>query len=108
MLLPHRPEILLTEQQKRILWQLRVSGPSPRIQPAGTLGMNGASMTRVTQQMMALGIVEERETGGGADARAADGTACRFWPRRMGGRRDCTSRLAGTGAGRFLGAAVDP
>lgn len=64
MLLPHRPEILLTEQQKRILWQLRIGGPSPRIQLAETLGMNGASMTRVTQQMMALGIVEEREAEG--------------------------------------------
>lgn len=61
MLLPHRPEILLTEQQKRILWQLRIGGPSPRIQLAETLGMNGASMTRVTQQMIALGIIEERE-----------------------------------------------
>ena len=62
----HRPQILLTEQQKRILWQLRIGGPSPRIQLAETLGMNGASMTRMTQQMIALGVVEEQDSQGAA------------------------------------------
>lgn len=64
MLTQYRPEILLTEQQKRILWQLRIGGPAPRIQLAETLGMNGASMTRMTQQMIALGVVEECEIDG--------------------------------------------
>lgn len=66
MFSPHRPEILLTEQQKRILWQLRIGGPTPRIQLADALGMNGASVSRMTQQMMALGIVEERDVNGAA------------------------------------------
>jgi predicted NBD/HSP70 family sugar kinase len=64
MLKSYRPEISLTEQQKRILWQLRIGGPAPRVQLADALGMNGASMTRMTQQMMALGIVEELDANG--------------------------------------------
>ncbi len=57
-----RPELLLSEPQKRILWHLRAAGPTPRVQLAEAMGMNGATMTRVTQQLAALGLVEERES----------------------------------------------
>ncbi|WP_246027526.1 ROK family transcriptional regulator [Novosphingobium umbonatum] len=59
MMASQRPSLLLTEPQKRILWQLRIAGPLPRVQLAAALGMNGASMTRLTQHLSAMGLVEE-------------------------------------------------
>ena len=61
---PHRPTILLSEPQKRILWQLRIGGSAPRIQLANALGMSGATMTRLTQELVALGVVEELDAEG--------------------------------------------
>ncbi|HWU02841.1 MAG TPA: ROK family transcriptional regulator [Novosphingobium sp.] len=66
MIQPPRPQLLLTEQQKRVLWQLRSAGPTPRVKLAETMGTNGATMTRVTQQLAALGLVEDRESAGSA------------------------------------------
>jgi hypothetical protein len=54
-----RPQLLLSEPQKRILWHLRTAGPTSRVQLAEAMGMNGATMTRVTQQLATLGLVEE-------------------------------------------------
>lgn len=64
MMSPLRAALSLTEPQKRILWQLRAAGPTPRVQLATALGMNGASMTRLTQQLSAMGLVEELASEG--------------------------------------------
>jgi predicted NBD/HSP70 family sugar kinase len=56
---PHRPQIVLTEAQKRIILQLRIKGPTPRVHLASMLRMNTASMTRTTQQLVAMGMLEE-------------------------------------------------
>jgi len=66
MIQPPRPQLQLTEQQKRILWHLRSAGPTPRVKLAQTMGANGATMTRVTQQLAALGLVEDQESAGSA------------------------------------------
>ncbi|AXB78494.1 MarR family transcriptional regulator [Novosphingobium sp. P6W] len=55
------PEITLTETQKRILVELRIKGPTPRMVLARELGINTATITRVTQQLTALGLIEERD-----------------------------------------------
>lgn len=62
MPVPHLPEIVLTEVQKRIILQLRIAGPTPRVRLASMLRMNTASMTRVTQQLVAMGMLEEHES----------------------------------------------
>ncbi|MHA0327664.1 ROK family transcriptional regulator [Sphingomonas melonis] len=59
---PHRPLIVLNEPQRRVLMQLRIEGAAPRTRLAHQLGMNGATMTRLTQSLLALGLIEERET----------------------------------------------
>lgn len=58
---PHRPQILLSEPQRRILMQLRIEGAAPRTRLAHLLGMNGATMTRLTQSLLALDLVEEMD-----------------------------------------------
>ena len=55
----NRPALQLTEQQKRIVLQLRIRGEAPRVHLARALGVNGAAMTRLTQQLIALGVVKE-------------------------------------------------
>ncbi len=57
----HRPPIPLTEPQKRVLMQLRVAGALPRIRLAAMLGTNGATMTRLTQSLLAQGLIEEAD-----------------------------------------------
>lgn len=64
MIQPPRPQLLLTEQQKRVLWRLRSAGPTPRVKLAQAMGSNGATMTRVAQQLAALGLVEDQESAG--------------------------------------------
>lgn len=54
-----KAELRLTEQQKRVLLQLRIEGEMPRIRLGQVLGINGATMTRLTQQLIALDVVEE-------------------------------------------------
>ncbi|WP_294275350.1 ROK family protein [uncultured Sphingomonas sp.] len=44
--------------------QLRIEGEAPRIQLAQSLGMNGATMTRLTQSLLALDLIEERSSLG--------------------------------------------
>lgn len=58
----NRPELRLTEPQKRVLIQLRVEGDMPRVRLGQALGIDGATMTRLTQQLIALDVVEEWET----------------------------------------------
>ncbi len=59
---PHRPPIPLSEPQRRVLIQLRIEGTAPRTRLAQVLGMNGATVTRLTQSLLALGLIEERES----------------------------------------------
>ncbi len=56
---PQRPQIRLNEPQRRVLMQLRIEGAVPRIRLAQLLGMNGATMTRLTQSLLALDLIEE-------------------------------------------------
>jgi predicted NBD/HSP70 family sugar kinase len=59
MPLRNRPSLMLTEPQKRVLLQLRIGGSASRIHLAQALGTNGATMTRLSQQLIALGLIEE-------------------------------------------------
>ncbi|MBB5711610.1 ROK family protein [Sphingomonas xinjiangensis] len=54
-----RPEISLTAEQKRIVWRLRTEGPTPRIVLANDLGIYSGAMTRITREMIAIGVIEE-------------------------------------------------
>lgn len=56
-----RPQLRLTEPQKRILLQLRIEGSMPRVRLSQALGMDGATTTRLTQQLIALDVVEEAD-----------------------------------------------
>ncbi|QXT36134.1 ROK family transcriptional regulator [Sphingomonas sanguinis] len=57
-----RPQIMLNEPQRRVLMQLRIEGSAPRTRLAQLLGMNGASMTRLTQSLLALDLIEEQDS----------------------------------------------
>lgn len=59
---PHRPPIPLSEPQRRVLIRLRIEGTAPRTRLAQVLGMNGATVTRLTQSLLALGLIEELES----------------------------------------------
>lgn len=54
-----KPEILLSEDQKRIVWDLRISGPSARTALADRLDMHNGAVTRLSRELIALGLVEE-------------------------------------------------
>lgn len=56
-----RPEIVLTPEQKRIIWHLRIDGPTPRNALAQKLGIYSGAMTRITREMIAIGVIEEAE-----------------------------------------------
>ncbi|WP_238941200.1 ROK family transcriptional regulator [Sphingomonas beigongshangi] len=56
---PPRPQIALSEPQKRVLMQLRIKGAASRGWLAQALGTNGATMTRLTQSLLALDLIEE-------------------------------------------------
>lgn len=67
--MPHRPEIRLSVEQKRIVWRLQSGGPAPRTVLAQELGLHNAAMTRLTRELITLGVIEEAE----ADSRSARG-----------------------------------
>lgn len=54
-----RPQLILTELQKRVLLHLRIAGAQPRIDLATALDTNSATITRVTQQLIALDLIAE-------------------------------------------------
>ena len=54
-----KPEILLSEDQKRIVWHLRISGPSARTAIAERLDMHNGAVTRLSRELIALGLVDE-------------------------------------------------
>lgn len=60
----NRPQLSVTESQKRVLLQLRIEGTMPRIQLGQVLGVNAATMTRLIQQLIALDVVEELDAAG--------------------------------------------
>ena len=62
----NRPALLLSEPQKRVLLQLRIGGPTSRVHLAQALGTNGATITRLTQQLITLGLIEEMAVAGTA------------------------------------------
>lgn len=65
----NRSQLHLTEPQKRVLLQLRIQGDMPRIRLRQALGIDAATMTRLTGQLIALDVVEEL----GTSERAARG-----------------------------------
>ncbi|MEP9360403.1 ROK family protein [Sphingomonas sp. KR3-1] len=52
---------LLTDQHKRILWNLRIQGAAPRAEIAQQLGIHAGPMTRLTRELITLDLIEERE-----------------------------------------------
>jgi len=67
---PHRPQIELSEPQRHVLMRLRIEGAASRTRLAQLLGMNGATMTRLTQSLRAFDLIEEMESvDGGARGR---------------------------------------
>jgi predicted NBD/HSP70 family sugar kinase len=59
-----RPAINLSADQKRIIWCLRGQGPCSRTELASRLEIHGGAMTRLTRELIALGILEEQEQDG--------------------------------------------
>jgi predicted NBD/HSP70 family sugar kinase len=54
-----RPAISLSDLQKRILWHLRVYGPTPRSRLADVLGQSNAAITRCSGELVTLGLAHE-------------------------------------------------
>lgn len=54
-----RPQLQLSDAQRRVVQHLRIHGPTARVHLAQTLDINAATLTRLTQQLSALGLVEE-------------------------------------------------
>lgn len=52
---------LLTDQQRRVLWHLRINGPLSRAEIAAQLGIHAGPMTRLSRELITLGLLEERE-----------------------------------------------
>ena len=52
---------LLRDHQKRVLWHLRIAGPRSRAELAGNLGIHAGPLTRLTRELITLGLIEERE-----------------------------------------------
>lgn len=52
---------LLSDSQKRVLWHLRTNGPTPRAEIAVRLGLHAGPLTRLTRELITLGLIEERE-----------------------------------------------
>jgi len=56
-----RPEIELSAEHRRIVWHLRTTGPTARIELANRLGFHNGALTRLIRELLMLGVVEERE-----------------------------------------------
>ena len=52
---------LLADQHKRILWQLRIAGAMPRAEIASKLNIHAGPMTKLSRELIALALIEERE-----------------------------------------------
>jgi predicted NBD/HSP70 family sugar kinase len=51
----------LSELQKRMIWHLRVYGPTARSQLAAALGQSNAAITRFSRELINLGLIREEE-----------------------------------------------
>lgn len=56
-----KPTIDLTDDQKRIVWHLRTSGPTARTELAIRLGLHNGAVTRLSRELIALGLISEIE-----------------------------------------------
>lgn len=54
-----RPRLLLSDAQRRVVQHLRIHGPTARVYLAQALDINAATLTRLTQQLAAMGLIEE-------------------------------------------------
>ncbi|MDJ0278045.1 ROK family protein [Sphingomonas sp. 2R-10] len=54
-----RPAFQLHDEQKRIIWNLRIGGPVPRTALAARLGIHNGAMTRISRELLTLGLVRE-------------------------------------------------
>jgi predicted NBD/HSP70 family sugar kinase len=54
------PAIHLSADQKRVIWCLRGHGPRSRTDLADRLEIHGGAMTRLTRELITLGVVEEQ------------------------------------------------
>ena len=56
-----RPEIPLNEEQKRVIRHLRLNGTASRIELSEALSVNNGVMTRLSRELISLGLVEEMD-----------------------------------------------
>lgn len=61
MLMRPSPAIHLSEDQKRIVWRLRTGGPASRTELARDLGIHNGALTRLSRELIALGVVQEQD-----------------------------------------------
>lgn len=61
----------LTADQKRLVWRLRLDGPTSRSDLALRLNMHGASITRLARELIMLGCVDEEESASAGRGRPA-------------------------------------
>lgn len=54
-----KPALYLPDDQKRVIWQLRTGGAAPRSTLATSLGLHIGAMTRISRELMTLGLVRE-------------------------------------------------
>lgn len=51
----------LLSEEKRLLWHLRTKGPMPRTELALSLQVSNSALTKLSHNLISLGLVEERE-----------------------------------------------
>jgi len=51
----------LLSEEKRLLWQLRTRGPMPRSELALSLQVSNSALTKLSHNLISLGLVEERD-----------------------------------------------
>lgn len=56
----------LLSEEKRLLWHLRTKGPMPRTELAMALQVSNSALTKLSHNLISLGLVQEREAAGTA------------------------------------------
>ncbi len=59
MPVPPHSQLQLSDTQRRVVQHLRIHGPTARVHLAQALDINAATLTRLTQQLGVLGLIEE-------------------------------------------------
>lgn len=54
-----RAQIILSEDKKQVLWQLRSNGPASRSDLALRLDASNTALTKITRELLALDLIEE-------------------------------------------------